>query len=137
MRGNQGVALSQRVCRVAAPTVVRRVVHPGGTHGIELDIALAQQSKGSKGQVFHSYIQGGMLQSQVGWIERTIQRLTITVRAAHPTICNRGKEFSQRIKRISNPSFNLAHVFSAVKAEEPIRIHKARQALSPSERPKG
>jgi hypothetical protein len=41
--------------------------------------------RGSKGQAFHSYIQGGMLQSQVGWVERTIQRLTITVRAAHPT----------------------------------------------------
>ncbi len=38
MRGNQGVALSQRVCRVAAPTVVRRVVHHGGTYGVELDI---------------------------------------------------------------------------------------------------
>ena len=46
MRGNQGVALSQRVCRVAAPTVVRRVVHHGGTYGVELDIALAQQSIG-------------------------------------------------------------------------------------------
>ena len=41
--------------------------------------------RGSKGQAFHSYIQGDMLQSQVGWVERTIQRLTITVRAAHPT----------------------------------------------------
>ena len=47
MRGNQGVALSQRVCRVGAPTVVRRVIHPGGTYGVELDIALAQQSIGS------------------------------------------------------------------------------------------
>jgi hypothetical protein len=46
MRGKQGVALSQRVCRVAAPTVVRRVVHPGGTYGVELAIALAQQSVG-------------------------------------------------------------------------------------------
>jgi hypothetical protein len=44
MRGKQGVALSQRVYTVAAPTVVRRVVHQGGTHGVELDIALAQQS---------------------------------------------------------------------------------------------
>jgi hypothetical protein len=91
MRGSQGVALSQRVCTVAAPTVVCRVVHHGGTHGVELDIALAQQSKGSKGQVFHSYIQGGMLQSQVGCVERTIQRLTITVRAAHLTIYNPAK----------------------------------------------
>jgi hypothetical protein len=46
MRGKQGVALSQRVCMLAAPTVVRRVVHQGGPYGVELDIALAQQSIG-------------------------------------------------------------------------------------------
>jgi hypothetical protein len=44
--GKQGVALSQRVCTVSAPTVVRRVVHQGGTHGVGLDITLAQQSIG-------------------------------------------------------------------------------------------
>jgi hypothetical protein len=46
MRGNQGVALSQRVCTVAASTVVHRVVHHGGTYGVDLDIALTQQSIG-------------------------------------------------------------------------------------------
>jgi hypothetical protein len=48
MRGNQGVALSQRVCTVAAPTVVRRVVHQGGTYEVEFDIALTQQSVGAR-----------------------------------------------------------------------------------------
>jgi hypothetical protein len=43
MRGKQGAALSQHVCTVAA---VHRVVYHGGTYGVELDIALAQQSIG-------------------------------------------------------------------------------------------
>jgi hypothetical protein len=46
MRGEDGTGLCQCIAAIAGPAIVGWVVHHGGAHGIEFDVALAGKQVG-------------------------------------------------------------------------------------------